>query len=124
MYLKFLIRFFEKGRARFDGKIVHENLTVSGSTAKIEEPIFHYTYPDSASYFEKANRYTELQAMQDKDKIPFLKLLYAPFLRFFRMYFLKLGFLDGFHGFILCVYSGFTDFIRFAKAVELKRAKK
>lgn len=117
-------RFFKRGKAHFDGKIVHENLIVSGSTARLEEPIFHRTYPDSASYFEKANRYTSLQAQQDAKKMPFLKMLYAPFFRFFRMYFLKLGFLDGFHGFILCVYSAFTDFIRFAKAVELNRRNK
>ncbi len=118
------IRFFKNGKARYDGKIVHENLIVRGVKGRIQEPILHYTYPDSASYFEKVNRYTSLQAVQDINKMAFLKMLYAPFFRFFRMYFLKLGFLDGFRGFILCVYSGFTDFIRFAKAVELKRLRK
>lgn len=118
------IRFFKKGKARYDGKIVHENLVVDGVLGRIDEPLLHYTYPDSASYFEKVNRYTTLQAARDVNKMPLLKMLYAPFFRFFRMYFLKLGFLDGFRGFILCIYSAFTDFIRFAKAVELKRRRK
>ncbi|MCE5301243.1 MAG: glycosyltransferase [Spirochaetia bacterium] len=112
------LRLFKRSKGRFNGKPVHEAVEVKGATAKIDEPLLHYSYPDSHTYFTKMNRYTTLQAKEKQKKFPLLRILTAPFLKFFRMYFLKLGFLDGFRGFILSIYSGFSEFIKFSKMWE------
>ncbi len=64
------------------------------------------------------NKYTSLQAKGKKKGFLFLKLIFNPFFKFFKMYFLKLGFLDGIQGFILSLYSGFSEFVKFAKMIE------
>lgn len=43
----------------------------------------------------------------------------APFARFVYMYFARLGFLDGRHGFLLAVLYGFQDYISKTKYIEL-----
>ncbi len=115
------LRLFKKSRGIFDGKKVHESVRLSGRSGTMEEPILHYSYPDSRTYFTKMNRYTTMQALEKQRPFPVINMLFAPFFKFFKMYFLKLGFLDGRQGFILSVYSGFSEFVKFAKMAFLKR---
>ncbi|HDQ25674.1 MAG TPA: glycosyltransferase family 2 protein [bacterium] len=112
------VRLFKNGAGRFDGRQVHENIIVRGLMGKIEEPLLHYTYPDSSSYFIKMNRYTTLAARPGRGPAAVVGMVFAPFLKFFRMFFLKRGFKDGMRGFILCVYSGISEFVKYAKEAE------
>lgn len=114
----FQLRLFKKNKGSFYGS-VHESVKLKGKSGYIRDPIFHYSYIDSRSYFEKMNRYTSIQAQKTK---PFLilKLFFSPFFKFIKMFFIKLGFLDGFHGFVLAVYSSFSEFIKISKMIENK----
>ncbi len=112
------LRLFKRSKGSFDGKPVHESVLIKGVVGKINEPIFHYSYPDSRSYFIKMNRYTTMQADEKRRSMLVLRMIFAPFFKFFKMYFLKAGFLDGFQGFALSVYSGFSEFVKFAKMME------
>jgi len=115
------LRFFKKNKGAFDGKIVHEALNVQGKIGYIDFPLYHYSYPDVKSYFDKMNRYTTLQAKQKKENFLLFKMIFNPFFKFFKMYFLRLGFLDGIHGLILSLFSGFSEFVKYAKMIEIKK---
>jgi lipopolysaccharide heptosyltransferase II len=118
------LRLFKKGRGSFDGKTVHESVFIDGAAGRIEEPILHYSYPNSRTYFEKMNRYTSLQAAEKKALFPLYGMCFAPIFKFFKMYIIKAGFLDGKQGFILSVYSGFSEFVKFAKMAFMKNTSK
>lgn len=112
------LRLFKKSKGRFDGKTVHESIIVNGAVGKIDELIYHYSYPNSGIYFNKMNRYTTMQAQEKQKGLLVLRMFFVPFMKFFRMYFLKSGFLDGFQGFVLSIYSAFSEFIKYAKMYE------
>ena len=114
----FQLRLFKKNNGKFYGA-VHEAVKVSGKVGYINEPILHYSYTDSKSYFEKMNRYTSIQAQKSKPFL-FIKLLFSPIFKFLKMFLLKLGFLDGFHGFVLAIYSSFSEFVKISKMIEYK----
>lgn len=114
----FQLRLFKKNNGKFYGA-VHEAVKVSGKVGYLNEPILHYSYTDSKSYFEKMNRYTSIQAQKSKPFL-FFKLLFSPIFKFIKMFFIKLGFLDGFHGFILAIYSSFSEFVKISKMIEYK----
>lgn len=114
----FQLRLFKKDKGFFSGD-VHESIKINGKTGYINEPILHYSYADSKSYFEKMNRYTSIQSQKTKPFL-FLRLIFSPFFKFVKMFFMKLGFLDGFHGFILAVYSSFSEFVKISKMIEYK----
>lgn len=114
----FQLRLFKKDKGLFSGA-VHESVKINGKIGYINEPILHYSYTDSKSYFEKMNRYTSIQAQETKQFL-FLRLFFSPFFKFVKMFFMKLGFLDGFHGFILAVYSSFSEFVKISKMIEYK----
>lgn len=115
------LRFFKKNKGIFNGKIVHESLNVQGRIEYIDFPLYHYSYPDVKSYFEKMNRYTSLQAKQKIENFLLLKMIFKPFFKFFKMYFLRLGFLDGIHGLILSLFSAFSEFVKYGKMLEIKK---
>ncbi len=122
-YPDYSLRVFKKEKAKISDNIVHEKILVNGKTRKIKKgKIIHYTDPDLFHYLKKLNLYTELSAKElfEKGKrANFFDLTLRPFYFFIRMYFLKLGLLDGMQGFILAVCSAFHTFIKYVKLWNL-----
>ena len=115
------LRLFRKGSGRFSDKPVHEGLEVAGKVSKLKEPMNHYTYDSLSKYLEKLDRYTDLTLLNPKPKkIKHWKLYLTltPGFTFFRMFILRLGFLDGWHGFVLCALSSYHEFSKSAKVWE------
>jgi len=117
------LRLFRKGRGRFNAQPVHEALEVAGKTKTLREPLDHFTYDSIGAYLQKMDRYSDLAvgALGPGDrKVASWRsnLLTRPFLTFLKMYVLKLGFLDGWHGFVLCSLSAFHDLAKYAKLWE------
>jgi hypothetical protein len=103
---------------------VHEQLVVHGRIAELKNDLLHYTDPTLYHYFHKFNRYTSLAAadLQAAGKtFSVLDILLRPAFLFFKMYVVKRGFLDGIHGFILCVVSSAYVFTKYAKLWELQK---
>ena len=99
-------RLFRKSQARFtEKKIVHETLEVNGASGILENRLIHYCYKNYSDYRSKMLHYGRLKALEDfyREK-PFnhLALVLKPSWKFFNHYFLRLGFLDGRKGIIIC----------------------
>jgi len=116
-------RLFRKSLGRFTENHVHEQLVVDGHVGHLHHDLLHHTDPDLKHYFVKFNRYTTLAAedlkAQGRSFSLFDLLVRPPFL-FFQMYILRLGFLDGIQGLILCVVSSAYVFTKYAKLWELR----
>lgn len=120
-------RLFNKNKARFSDSDVHEFLIIDGNTGELNYDIEHYTDPSIKHYFEKFNNYTSLAAdelIKKSKNFKLTDLLLRPCIIFFKMYFLKRGFLDGIQGFILAVFSSAYVFTKYAKFWEIKINKK
>ncbi len=115
-----ITRVFRRSAGRFTEEKVHERLEIQGEIVPLHSDLLHYTDPDLKSYFEKSNKYTSLAAeelLDHKKKFSLVKLIVNPFWIFFRMYILRLGFLDGIAGFILCVLFGELCFYKICKVM-------
>jgi glycosyltransferase involved in cell wall biosynthesis len=116
-----IIRVFRRSAGRFTEERVHERLEVTGKTISLHSDLLHYTDPDLKHYFEKFNKYTSLAAeelVERKNGFVLMKMIVNPLWVFFRMYVLRLGFLDGIPGLILCVLSANYVFTKHAKHWE------
>jgi len=116
------IRLFRKDRARWEGDYVHESLAVRGRVEKLKGPIHHFTYRSIADHLARINKFSDLAAQKlyaQKKRCRFYHLLFMPFSRFVKSFFLKLGFLDGFAGLVISVLTGYAIFIRYAKLKEI-----
>jgi len=122
-----VIRLFRKPGARFSEERVHERLYLEGQVELLHSDLLHYTDPDLTHYYEKYNRYTSLAAEELAERgvrFRILSLIVRPWWVFVRMYFLRLGFLDGIAGLILCKASAAYVFTKYAKLWERQMSRK
>jgi glycosyltransferase involved in cell wall biosynthesis len=119
-----VVRLFRKGQGKFSETRVHERLELKGNIGLLQHDLLHFTDLNLQQYLSKFNKYTSLAAedMAANGKRFRLQdlLIHPPFL-FFKMYILRLGFLDGVHGFVLSVLSSAYVFSKYAKLWELTR---
>jgi len=98
------LRLFDKTKGRFSSDSVHEKVVVEGKTGTLKNHMLHYAYDSIEEFIEKQNRYSSLNKKPNR-----LKALLNPPWTFFKIYFLKAGFLEGWHGFIIArLYSEYT----------------
>ena len=120
------LRLVKTKKAKYVGGLVHEELVVEGKTSTLKNPFMHNTYTSIEQYFEKFNRYSTLAALtmqQNNKKFHIFKLLDAPF-EFIKIYFLRLGFLDGFQGFLWALFNAWYKVVKYTKLWDLNRANK
>lgn len=118
-----ILRLFRKGKGALEDREVHEKVAVSGSAGNLEGCLEHYTYRTIADYIRKMEIYSTLAAREIRKKSGrpgVTSLLCKPGATFFKMYVLRLGFLDGMHGLLLAVLYGYYTFLKYAKAWELE----
>ncbi len=120
-----ILRLVKTGSARYVGGRVHEVLQTQGKTGELENVFMHNTYTSIEQYFGKFNRYTSLaaQTMAERGKKFRTVQLLRPPLEFFKIYILKLGFLDGTQGFLWALFSSFYPAVKYAKLWEIYKNK-
>ncbi len=117
-------RLFKRDKGRYMDQEVHADCVVDGRVGRIDAPYIHYTDRDLKNWFEKLGRYSSLSAadmFRRGKRSGWLKLMVKPPAKFFKMYVLKRGFLDGFHGFLLSGLSAIATYARYAKLWEMNR---
>ena len=123
-----VVRLFRRGYGQFSSDAVHESviLVPNARLLHLQSDLLHYSYETPHQFFEKMVRYGPLgadAAIQRGKKCNLFDIVLRPFYTFFRFYILRRGFLDGVNGFIVCVGSGFSTFIRYVHLYYLQRSK-
>jgi glycosyltransferase involved in cell wall biosynthesis len=119
-----VLRLFDRERADYPDRLVHEEVRLRGEAGYLKEAMLHYPYKDLEEYWKKFHRYAWLSAMELRRQgrrggLPALVL--RPPARFLRMYILQMGFLDGAHGLLLSGLSAFQVYTKYARLWELTR---
>ncbi len=123
-YPGYKLRLFRKERASMTKRNLHEGIRVEGAVGRLTNPLLHYAYPTVRSYFEKFGRYTDLAAgdlHEQGKRAGAFDIAVRPLFSFVKMYLVKLGFLDGLEGFVLCVFSSLYVFVKYVKLREMER---
>ena len=105
LYPDYTIRLFNRKKGLFNDLPVHESVQIQGKVSKLKNHMTHMAYETIEEFIAKQNRYSSL----NPKKRSLFKALLSPLWTFFKLYFIKRGFLDGKHGFIIAVlYSQYT----------------
>jgi len=118
-------RLFRKSKVNFsDKRIVHETLDIVGTTGKFKNKLTHYCYKDYEVYKNKMMLYGRLKAKEafNKNKrFSYALLLLKPMWKFFNSYIIRLGFLDGKKGVVICHLDALCDVERYRELHRLER---
>jgi glycosyltransferase involved in cell wall biosynthesis len=121
-YPDYQLRLYDRRRARWAGRHVHESVTADGAVEALRGELQHYAYRDLAHHFQTMDRYTTLAARQmfeEGRRAGFFDLLIHPPAAFFRNYILRGGIRDGVPGLIVSAMNARYVGLKFAKLWEL-----
>jgi len=111
-------RLFKRGTASFSDDLVHERLLPNGQVAKLENPMLHYSFMDFSQVLQKIDRYSTASAEQafakGRRSNPLKAILHGLW-AFFRTYFIRAGFMDGFEGLALAISNAEGSYYRYMK---------
>lgn len=120
------IRLFRRGAGRWKEVEVHEGFETDCPIGRLKHFIEHYPYVDLEHCRWKVDHYTTLvaeSAVRRGERPRCCRGIARAVYGFFRMYFWKLGFLDGLAGLWLAFYSALYFFATDRKLAQLYAGK-
>jgi len=148
LYPTWVLRFFQPSKVRWE-RLVNPVAIVDGPEGRLQEHFLHYSFNKGlAAWFEKHNKYSTQEAAEAIKSVEAGSLRWAdilsadhvrrrralkelswrmplrPLLRFLYMYFLRLGFLDGWAGFTYCRLIAIYEYMIDLKIKELRRRER
>lgn len=116
------IRLLKQACGYFSDDIVHETMIVNGQVGSLKQPMQHFSFAGIEDIINKMHHYSTLGAIklyQKQAKITPLGAVLHSLWIFLRIYVLRLGFLDGYCGFIIA-FSNFEGvFYKYTKLMEM-----
>lgn len=112
------LRLYDRRRARWQAKRVHESVIADGPVERLVHELQHYAYRDLSHHHATMDRYTTLAAEEMFDagrRAGFFDLAIHPPAAFFRNYVLRRGVLDGTPGLVISAMNAHYVFLKFAK---------
>jgi len=126
-----VVRLFNRRYGRMSQDEVHERVLPAGPLAILDGTLLHDSYASIHDYLEKMNRYTTAGARVLKPQTPVLhrngfaeapsgglRMLLRFVARFFKIYLLKKGFLDGLPGVVWALLSAMYPVVKYTKQYE------
>lgn len=141
-YPDYQIRLFRRGRARFEERLVHEHPVVDGVIRPLEQALIHDNQKGLTAFLERHMRYAGLEAQERmrpsdgrqrgafigskaerrralKERV-WYRLPLRPLVRFWWLYIVKGGCLDGWRGLLFCRLIAHYEFLIDVKTLELR----
>jgi glycosyltransferase involved in cell wall biosynthesis len=118
------LRLFDKRRGKWAGSNPHDRFIMDdrATPQHLRGDLLHYSYYSIGQHLAQIEKFTTIMALEQfhKGKYPGLaKLVLNPLWCFIRQYIVRLGFLDGYHGLVICCLSACANFVKYAKTREL-----
>jgi len=102
-----IVRLFNRKHYTYNDKYVHETVDCKGSKKiDFKGKLLHYTFESLEDYIQKRNKYAKAWADSQYAKgrsTGVFEIVFHSLFAFFRHYIIRLGFLDGYHGYLISV---------------------
>jgi len=121
------LRIWNKNDGAWKGEL-HEEVVFYNKpeVINLHGDMFHYSYYSINQHIAQFNSFTEIgaeEAFKKGKKSNIFIIITKGVWKFIRDYFFKLGFLDGYYGFVICSLSAQATFAKYLKLRELNKSK-
>jgi len=118
------LRMADRRTASWTGIKIHEKMEMKAGEAvrHLKGDLLHFSYDSIQGHLHQINHFTDLTSHElyiQGRKAGILKIVLSLPVRFCRDYFLKLGILDGYTGFLICSLSAWATMLKYAKLKAL-----
>lgn len=122
------VRLWDRRKGIWGGGGLHEKVIMEegSKVSVIAGDLLHYSFPSIKSHVQTANNFSEIAAREavkrKKNANLVIHVLLNPAYTFAYGYILRLGFLDGYYGFVICAISAFANFLKYSKIRQLQKS--
>ncbi|MFZ1687956.1 MAG: glycosyltransferase family 2 protein [Flavobacteriales bacterium] len=122
------LRLWDSRNGRWTGVNPHDRYEMDpGSRIEhLKGDLLHYSYYSISDHLKQVDYFTTISARayeQRGKRAGLLKILFSPIVKFVDGYLFRLGFLDGWHGFVIARISAQATYLKYVKLRELWLAK-
>jgi glycosyltransferase involved in cell wall biosynthesis len=123
------LRLFDKRIASWGGMNPHDKIQLNGNNKAsfMEGDILHYAYNSIDEHIRRNEEISTIAAWslyESGKRKHWSKIFLSPLWSFFHGYFLRLGFLDGYYGFIIATHTASQSFLKYQKLRRLQKQPK
>ena len=123
------VRLFDKRIASWGGINPHDKIELQENNVArfLKGDIIHYTYNTTDEHLQRNEELSTIAAwslFEAGKKKHWSKIILSPAWSFFNGYFLRLGFLDGYYGFIIAIQTAHQSFLKYEKLRRLQKQHK
>ena len=123
-YPDYQLRLYDRRRAKWAGRHVHESVRAEGEVGRLRADLEHYPYRDVSHHLRTIDRYSSLAARQlfeDGRRTGPLRIVLHADAAFLRNYLLRGGFRDGTAGLIVSMLNAYYVLLKFVKLWEMEK---
>ena len=118
------MRLFDRRKGKWGGINPHDKFTLNKACTKkhLKGNLLHWVLSTYDAHIDKANRFSTIAANESFKKgrkASIFTILSHAIWRFIKSYFMKLGILDGYNGFVISSFSSYTVFLKYIKLRQL-----
>lgn len=123
------LRIWNKNRGRWGGTNPHDKVIMEsvGNVQKLNGDLLHYSIDSIAQHIDQIQKFTTIAANElhkRGKKTSIATILFNSSFKFIRDYLLRLGFLDGFYGYVIAKNSAYAKYLKYLKLYELNKSVK
>lgn len=123
------LRLWNRKKGKWGGFNPHDRFEmISGSNiGLLKGDLLHYSYDSIEAHVAQFNRFTTLSAIEMHNagkKGTLINIYFSPLMHFLRGFFLRLGFLDGYYGIMICLINPFATYLKYLKLRQLNKGLK
>lgn len=123
------VRLFDKRIVKWGGMNPHDKIElIQKETAQfLEGDILHYSYNSIQEHIKRNDELTSIAAcsiFESGKRKHWSKIILSPAWSFLNGYFLRLGFLDGYYGFVIATKTARRSFLKYQKLFHLQKESK
>jgi glycosyltransferase involved in cell wall biosynthesis len=120
------LRLWQRSKGNWGGRNPHDKVIMkdSASSRHLNGDLLHYTYHTISQHIQQVNFFTEImakEAVARGKKASLFKIIFSPIFKFFHSYVIKLGWLDGYYGWVVSIISAHATFVKYVKMRELQK---
>lgn len=121
-------RIWNKNDGRWGGTNPHDEVVLKKGirVIKLKGDLLHYSIDSISQHIDQIQKFTSIAAdeLHRKEKTTSIGIiLFNSWFKFVRDYFIRLGFLDGFYGFVVAFNSAYATYLKYLKLYGRQKQK-
>jgi glycosyltransferase involved in cell wall biosynthesis len=123
------VRLINVKKAQWGGVSPHDKIILNkdSSIQFLKGDLLHYVYQSFEEHMIKTDKFSTIAALElfkAGKKPSYLKLIVNPTWAFFKCYILKVGFLDGYRGYMIAKFTAMHALLKYSKLINLYKSEK